>query len=59
MKLEGLYGRVKVFTDNLEEGAKDQIINLLNQDFIEGSKVRIMLDVHEGITYSVYKLGGI
>lgn len=59
MKLEGLYGRVKVFTDNLEEGAKDQIINLLNQDFIEGSKVRIMPDVHEGITYSVYKLGGI
>lgn len=49
MKLEGLYGRAKVFTDNLEEGAKDQIINLLNQDFIEESKVRIMPDVHEGM----------
>ena len=49
MNLEGLYGKAKVFTDNLEDGAKDQIINLLNQDFVEGSKVRIMPDVHQGM----------
>ena len=49
MEVEGLYGKAKVFTDNLEEGAKEQIINLLNQDFVEGSKVRIMPDVHYGM----------
>lgn len=49
MELKGLYGEAKVFTDNLEDGAKDQIVNLLNQDFIEGSKVRIMPDVHQGM----------
>lgn len=49
MELKGAYGSAKVFTENLEDGAKDQIINLLNQSFIEGSKVRIMPDVHQGI----------
>lgn len=49
MELEGLYSKAKVFTDNLEEGAKTQIIELLNQDFIEDSKVRIMPDVHQGM----------
>lgn len=49
MILEGKYGKAKVFTNDLEEGAKSQIINLLNQDFIEGSTVRIMPDVHQGM----------
>lgn len=49
MELKGSYGTAKVFTDKLEDGAKEQIISLLNQSFIEGSKVRIMPDVHQGI----------
>lgn len=49
MELHGKFGTAKVFTENLEDGAKDQIITLLNQDFIEGSKVRIMPDVHQGM----------
>lgn len=49
MELQGLYGRAKVFVKKLEDGAKDQIVNLLNQEFIEGSKVRIMPDVHPGM----------
>ena len=49
MKLAGKYSEAKVFTNNLEDGAKDQIIELLNQDFIEGSKVRVMPDVHQGM----------
>lgn len=49
MELQGKYGSAKVFVKDIEEGAKQQIINLLNQDFIEGSKVRIMPDVHEGM----------
>jgi RNA-splicing ligase RtcB len=49
MELQGKYNIAKVFTDNLEEGAKEQIIELLNQDFIKDSKVRIMPDVHQGM----------
>lgn len=49
MELQGKYGSAKVFVKDIEEGAKQKIINLLNQDFIEGSKVRIMPDVHEGM----------
>lgn len=46
--LNGKYGSAKVFTDNIEESAMSQIINLLNQPFAEGSNVRIMSDVHSG-----------
>lgn len=49
MELVGKYSKAKVFTDNLEDGAKDQIIQLLDQDFLVGSKVRIMPDVHQGV----------
>lgn len=49
MELLGKYSRAKVFTENLEDVAKNQIIELLDQDFIEGSKVRIMPDVHPGM----------
>ena len=46
--LKGKYGDAKVFTDNVEETATSQIINLLNQPFVEGSSIRIMPDVHAG-----------
>lgn len=49
MILQGEYNKAKVFVDDLEEGARDQIIELLNQDFIKDSKVRIMPDVHKGM----------
>ncbi len=49
MKLFGEYSFAKVFTDSLEDGAKEQIIRLLNQEFVEDAKVRIMPDVHEGM----------
>ena len=49
MELKGKYGTAKIFTDDLEDGAKEQIINLLDQSFIKGSDVRIMPDVHQGI----------
>lgn len=49
IKLDGNFGQAKVFTSELEDGAKNQIIRLLNQDFIENSKIRIMPDVHAGM----------
>lgn len=48
VELKGKYGTAKVFVDELEEGAKDQILTLLDQKFVEGSNVRIMPDVHQG-----------
>lgn len=48
INLKGKYNSAKVFTNNVEESALQQIIELLNQDFIKESKVRIMPDVHAG-----------
>lgn len=49
MELRGKYGSAVVYAPDLEEGAREQIINLLDQDFVEGSNVRIMPDVHQGM----------
>lgn len=46
--LEGKYNFAKVFTDNIEETASNQIINLMNQEFVSGAKIRIMPDTHAG-----------
>lgn len=48
MELKGKYNDAKVFTYNVEATAISQIINLLNQEFITDSKIRIMPDVHAG-----------
>jgi len=46
--LTGKYNTAKVFTDNIEETASKQIIELMNQEFTSGAKIRIMSDVHAG-----------
>jgi tRNA-splicing ligase RtcB len=46
--LNGKYASAKIFTDKVEKSAQGQIINLLNQPFVDGSKIRIMPDVHAG-----------
>ncbi|MCL2364431.1 MAG: RtcB family protein [Defluviitaleaceae bacterium] len=48
-ELQGKYVTAKVFTDVIEPGALQQIEHLLNQEFISGSKIRIMPDVHAGM----------
>lgn len=49
MIIEGKYADAKIFAKDLEDGARDQIVELLNQDFSKGSKIRIMPDVHQGM----------
>jgi tRNA-splicing ligase RtcB len=44
----GKYNIAKVFTDNVEETAVGQIIDLCCQPFTKGSKIRIMPDTHAG-----------
>ena len=46
--LKGSFNEAKVFTDNLEDTARSQIKELLEQDFVKGLKIRIMPDVHAG-----------
>ena len=48
IELQGKYNTAKVFTDNIENEAISQIINLLNQEFVSGSRIRIMPDTHAG-----------
>jgi RNA-splicing ligase RtcB len=48
IELQGKYNIAKVFADNVEQTAISQIINLLNQPFVNGASIRIMSDVHAG-----------
>lgn len=48
IELKGKYNTAKVFTDNIEESAISQIIELCNQEAFKDSKIRIMPDVHSG-----------
>ena len=48
IELQGKYNTAKVFTDNIELAAQEQIIELCSQDFTIGGKIRIMPDTHKG-----------
>jgi len=48
IELQGKYNTAKVFTDNIPQEAAAQIINLLNQEFVCDSQIRIMPDTHAG-----------
>ncbi len=47
-ELNGQYGSCKVFTNNCDNETISQLTNLLNQDFVTGSQIRIMPDIHAG-----------
>lgn len=48
LELQGKYNTAKVFTDFIDPSAVSQIIALCNQEFVSGSQIRIMPDVHAG-----------
>lgn len=48
IELKGKCNMAKVYTDNIEQEAISQIIELCNIDAFEGSNIRIMPDVHAG-----------
>lgn len=48
LTLKGTYGEAKVFTDQIEASAIDQIIELLNLELSKSLKIAIMPDVHLG-----------
>lgn len=48
LELQGKYATAKVFTDVVDEASISQVINLLNQPYVDGSRVRMMPDIHAG-----------
>lgn len=48
MDIKGTYNTARVFTDNLENEAREQVKELLEQPFTKGLKIRIMPDAHAG-----------
>lgn len=48
LELKGKYNTAKVFTDNVDNETISQVIELLNQDYINDAKIRIMPDCHAG-----------
>jgi RNA-splicing ligase RtcB len=48
-ELKGLHNTAILFTDTADAATVQQIQHLLDQDFIAGSKIRIMPDAHAGM----------
>ena len=48
IELRGKFNEAKIFTDVVDEASISQVILLLNQEFIVGSKIRLMPDIHAG-----------
>lgn len=48
IELQGKYNTAKVFTDVVDQSAISQVIELLNQEFTAGSRIRMMPDIHAG-----------
>lgn len=48
IEIRGKYNTAKVFTDNVEDVAVAQILELCNQEFARDSVIRIMPDTHAG-----------
>lgn len=49
LEIKGIYSTAIVFTDYVEESAKEQIRQLCDMEYTQGSRIRIMPDVHAGI----------
>lgn len=47
-ELNGKYASAKVFTDIVDNESVSQVINLLNQPYVAGNRVRMMPDIHAG-----------
>lgn len=48
IEVKGKYNTATIYTDNIEEAAYSQVLNLMNQKFADGSKFAIMPDCHAG-----------
>ncbi len=49
LEVAGKYNQAKIFTDVVEQASIAQVIELCNQSFTAGSRIRLMPDIHAGI----------
>ena len=47
-EITGKYATAKIFTDLVDEKSIEQVKTLLDQEFVAGSKIRMMPDIHAG-----------
>ncbi len=48
IELKGKYNEARVFTDVVDDSSLSQVMLLLNQEFVQGLKIRMMPDIHAG-----------
>ena len=48
LEVSGQYNTAKIFTDMVDQASIAQVITLCNQEFAQGSRIRLMPDVHAG-----------
>ena len=48
IEIKGKYNTAIVYTDELESNAESRLRTFCDQEFLEGSKIRVMPDVHDG-----------
>ena len=46
LEVSGKYNQAKIFTDVVDQASIAQVIELCNQEFTAGSRIRLMPDVH-------------
>lgn len=48
LEIKGKYNTAKIFTNIVDEASVAQVLQLCNQECTEGSKIRLMPDIHAG-----------
>lgn len=48
LEVKGKYNTAKIFTDVVDEASVAQVIQLCNQPFTDGNRIRMMPDIHAG-----------
>lgn len=48
LEINGKYNTARIFTDVVDEASIAQVMQLCNQEFVSGSKIRLMPDIHAG-----------
>lgn len=48
IELQGTYNKAKIFADTVDEPSLAQVKLLLDQEFVSGSRIRMMPDIHAG-----------
>ena len=53
LEIKGKYNTAKIFTDVVDQSSMSQVLTLCNQEFLSGSKIRMMPDIQAGIGCTV------